>query len=213
MSTAVARALSKCSQPSCGIAWPMPCNPLKTEASQLCWATGPRVALLLQWEICQTEGWILSERSLSTDRSSVWMSLAGIELGKVAGPVGWRLSNKWKWVIQGEVHQKKLSLHYQGGCQNGLQEDCKWLFFRDRAGWLDNNLVIQVEQRWKYLKFWALHSVFTQSWSGDLVRQWGYDGGLKKVMLKDLNMVQKPIRGTRESFVIFSIPRRERLSL
>lgn len=55
--------------------------------------------------------------------------------------------------------------------------------------------------------------MFTQSWSGDLVRQWGYDGGLKKVMLKDLNMVQKPIRGTRESFVIFSIPRRERLSL
>lgn len=53
------------------------------------------------------------------------MALAGIELGKMAGPVGWRLPNKQKWVIQGEVHQKRLRLHYQVGCQNGLQEDCK----------------------------------------------------------------------------------------
>lgn len=83
------------------------------------------MALPLQGEICQTVGWILSERSLCTDRSPAWMALAGIELGKMAGPVGWRLPNKRKWVIQGEVHQKRLRLHYQVGCQNGLQEDCK----------------------------------------------------------------------------------------
>lgn len=111
------------------VAW----NPLRTEAPPLCWATSPRMALPLQGKICQTAGWILSERSLCADRSPAWTALAGIELGKMAGPVGWRLPNKQKWVIQGEVHQKRLTLHYQVGCQNGLQEDCKWLFFQGQA--------------------------------------------------------------------------------
>lgn len=82
-------------------------------------------------------------QALSIDGSS-WHS------ARKDGPLGWRLPNKRKWVIQGEVHQKGLRMHYQSGCQNGLQEDCKWLCFRDREG-LPNQEPQQLEdllERW-----------------------------------------------------------------
>lgn len=208
MSMAVARAVSRCSQASCGIAWLMPWNPLKKRLLSYVELPVP------EWHCPSSEkqkvGFGLKEAWVLT----AWMALAGIELGKMAGPVGWRLP-KWKWIIQGEVHQKRLRLHYQGGSQNGLQEDCKWLCFRDRAGLFDNNLVIQAEQRWKYLNFWALHSVFTQSWSGDLVRQCGYDRGIwaEEDDVERLEHGAEANQGAREPSVTFSIPRRERNSV
>lgn len=86
------------------------------------------------------------------------MALAGTELGRMAGSVGWRLSDKQKWVIQGEVHQKRLRLHYQNGCQNGQQED---LCFRDRAG-LPNQETQQLED---LLERWCLLAWGSQAYS------------------------------------------------
>lgn len=89
------------------------------------------------------------------------MAVAGIELGKMAGSVGWRLPNKQKWVIQGEVHQKTFRLRYQVGCQNDLQEDCKLLCFRDRPG-LPNKEPQQLED---FLERWCLLAWGSQAYS------------------------------------------------
>lgn len=48
---------------------------------------------------------------------------AGIKLGKVANPVGWRLPGKRRCVVQGEegASEERLRLYPRSGCQNAPQ--------------------------------------------------------------------------------------------
>lgn len=103
----------------------------------------------------QRVGFSLEEARVTTGPQRRCLS-AGVNLGKVAGLVGWRLPMKQRHVAQGEgTLEERLRLSHQGGCQNapqavangrvsGAQQDCltmshaslKEMFLRDGISWL-----------------------------------------------------------------------------
>lgn len=102
----------------------------------------------------QRVGFSLKEARVVTGPQHRCLS-AGMKLGKMDGPVGWRIPSKRRCVVQGEgASEEKLGLHHRGGCQNapqtaasghvsGTAQDCqmrsysslKGMFVRDSASW------------------------------------------------------------------------------
>lgn len=119
-------------QASCSITRPMPWNSPRTEAPQPCWDAGPSVALPIQGQsVRQRVGFSLAETQVARGPQHRHL-FAGIKLGKMAGPVGWRLSGKQWFVWCESASVKRLRLYHQGEFQNAPQEDCRWSCFRGR---------------------------------------------------------------------------------
>lgn len=102
----------------------------------------------------QRVGFSLKEARVVTGPQHRRLS-AGMKLGKMDGPVGWRIPSKRRCVVQGEgASEQRFGLRHQGGCQNapqttasgrvsGTAQDCqmrsysslKGMFVRESASW------------------------------------------------------------------------------
>lgn len=94
-------------QVNCGITRPMPWNPPRTEAPQPCWDTGASAALPLWGEsVRHRVGFSQAESQVARGPQHRHL-FAGIKLGKMTGPVGWRLRSKQRFGVR--VHQLRGS--------------------------------------------------------------------------------------------------------